>query len=703
VEEIVVTAQRRSQLLQDVPITITVITAESAANSNVTNIETLTSMVPGLDFSRSTGNGGIPFLRGVGSNVAVSGTESPVAIFVDDVYIGTPSANTFSFNNLASIEVMKGPQGTLFGRNATGGVIMVRTMRPTQEPELKARVGYGNYDTIEGSVFANVPISNTLSMNSAVQYKDQREGYGTNLTTGDDIHKDKDWEVRSRLLWDLTSDTSALLSADYSEVRGDAGLNTEVLPGTISVSAALGGATHGGRYNSFAGTPDKNASDRYGISLDFNHDYGWSNFRSISAFRRTDSKFSLDQDNSPPPLIDIPLVGGYTKNFSQELQVLSPPNEKFTWIVGAYYLRSHAYYALNLQGILPAERNTRSEQILNSYSSFAEGVYEFLPGAHLTVGARYTRDEYDLDTFTRIGEGAGEGGGTINPLSQFSKADTQSEPTYRAILDYRFSPDVMVYASYSRGFKSGNFNLSGPGLAPGAPPLEPEVLDAYEVGIKSELFDRRLRLNAAAYHYSYDNLQVSIVQAGVSLQTNAAAARVNGIDLDFSALPTERLTISGAFTFLDSEYTSFRNGPFFIPNPAVCTPEPMETGPRTGGNLQCEVDLTGYDTVQAPPFTGSIAATYTIPAEVGNFALTASLYHNSGFFWLPENRVEQPEYNLLNANITWRSPSDRHDVTVWASNLLDEYYYSFGTSNSTRDHGVGAMPRSYGIRFGYSF
>lgn len=699
VEDIVVTAQRRNERIQDVPIAITAVTAASAARQGISGTEGLGIAVPTLQFSRQTANGGAPFLRGVGSPSATAGQEAPVAVYVDDVYIGAPSATLFQFNNIESTEVLKGPQGTLFGRNATGGVVNVHTRKPSQEASLDATAGYGSYDTFYGSAYVNAPLTSTLAFNVAVAGKDQTDGYGRSVARGDDIYKSRNWGVRGQLGWDPDADTSILLTADYSWNKGDIGQNVVIAPGTI----ATGGGTFNGRYRSLSDPSDFALSKTWGVSGRLEHRFGDYTFRSMAAYRKSNLEFLLDADGSlpgRPALISSYVADAYVNTFSQEVQLLSPQADAFKWILGAFYYRSEAGYdpvitsgaAFATQG---GFSSTTSSQDLDSYAGFGEASYEFLPSTKLTAGLRYTSDHFNDNVVLSNGLSP------VLPPSPFQQRDSFSKLTYRAILDTKLTPDILLYASYSRGFKSGGYNLSTPTQMIGAATVpadvvKPEVLDSYEVGLKSDLFDRKVRFNIAGYHYDYSNLQIGRVSNGRVQTVNAAAARMNGIDIDYSFVPNRRINLGGGVSILDAKFKSFPNGPLYVPSPATCTPIPRTTGALTGGNTVCSVDLAGNRTTRAPKLTFTASATYTLPTDAGDFSVNGTLYHNSGFFWEPDNRLRQPRHDLVNGSISWISPDRKYEIKVYGKNLLDEYYYAYASESTTRDSWSPEMPRNFG-------
>lgn len=706
VEEIVVTAQRRNERLQDVPIAITAVTAAAAARQGITGTEGLGVAVPTLQFSRQTANGGAPFLRGVGSPSATAGQEAPVAVYIDDVYIGAPSATLFQFNNIESTEVLKGPQGTLFGRNATGGVVNVHTRKPSQEASLDATAGFGSYNTYYGSAYVNAPLTSDLAANFAIAGKDQTKGYGRSIARNDDIYKSKSWGARGQLGWDPDADTSVLLAADYFYSRGDIGQNVVLAPGTV----ATGGGTFVDRYSSLSDPADFGVTHSWGVSGKLEHSFGDYTFRSITAYRESDLEFLLDADGSlpgRPALISSHVFDAFVNSFSQEVQLLSPTAGNFRWILGAFYYNSFAGYApVTTSGAAFATQGfvtgVDSRQNLNSYSGFGEASWEFLPETKLTAGLRYTSDRYRMRARVFNGLSA------ALPPSPFEQRDNFDKLTYRAILDTKLARDVLLYASYSRGFKSGGYNLSTPTAVVGtttvpAEVVRPEVLDAYEIGLKSDLFDRKVRFNIALYHYDYSNLQIGRVTNGRVQTVNAAKARMNGIDIDYSFVPSARFNFGGGVSILDAKFTSFPNGPLYVPSPAICTPTPQVSGPLTGGNTVCSADLAGKRTTRAPTLTFTASATYTLPTTAGDFLLNGTLYHNSGFFWEPDNRLQQPRYDLVNASLGWIAPDKKYEVKLYGKNLLNQYYLAYASESTTRDSFSPEMPRNYGVELTVHF
>lgn len=692
-DEIVVTAQRRKENLQTVPIAIAAVNSKSLGSLGIGNTDSLQIAVPGLELNRTAFTGASPFLRGVGANTGNPGSEPPVAMYIDDVYLGSPQADVLQLANVEQVEVLKGPQGTLFGRNATGGLINVRTKRPSHDATGDARISYGRYDTIEGSVYLTGPISDTLAASITAFGSDQGDGYGRNVTRNEDIFKGWAWNVRGSVLWEPSESTTVLISADAGEHYD----RREFLPAAGTV--ASGGARNTGKFNTFAGDAVFSRFSSKGVSVRLEQELGFANFLSISSYRKYDLHGAFDVDLSAPPIINA-LVTANTKNLSQEFQLQSNKDGPIKWVFGLYYFRSKASFdpkVANGIGLGPLVSTSFSDaQTLNSYAGFGEVTYEFLPKTRLTVGGRYTTDRFQL----AAGPVTSASGAVV--ATPFGAKANFSEPTYRAILDHRLTSDVMAYVSYSRGFKSGGFNVSSPGTPSlatpnGDPPVRPEKIDAYEAGLKTQFLDDRVRFNIAAFKYKYQDLQVVNTSGNISIFVNAAAADIKGFDFDAVFTPNRRLTITLAGAVLDAKYSSFPGGPTFVPRPAVCTPAPASTGAPTGGFLRCDVDLAGKQLTRAPKFAGTIGINYVFPTEIGDFTLNGSLYHNSGFFWESDNRLRQDSYQLINGSISWRSRSERFELGVFGKNLTNKYYQAFGAENTSSYYIAPAMPRTFGI------
>ncbi len=675
-QQVVVTAQRRDESWQSVPISVSVISGNSALNSGISTSEELPLAVPGLQMDLD-GVGLSPFLRGVGSTFYSPGAESSVAIYVDGGYLPSEAA-LINLNNIDRVEVLKGPQGTLFGRNATGGVIQVVTKDPSIEPYADLSVGYGNYQTSVLNFYGTTGVAAGLATDLAVYADDNPTGWGHNLSNGEQDYTYKNIDVRNTWLWQPQAGTRIKLALDYEDTTNEAGLGFKPLPGTTT----LAGTTYPGFYNTNANLQDRTVMHQGGALLQVSQDLQFATFKSISTYRELRSNFLLDQDASPLPIVNIHIFDP-ENSLTQELQLISPEASKLQWIGGFFYYHDVAgLEPLDISGLAAAPFSQvamAARQHTASYAGYGQATFAVAPETHLTTGIRYTDDQRSIDGTT-----SAAGVGVLASDTQSAQFD---KVTWRLALDHQFTPDVLGYISDNRGFKSGTFNTS----AYTQPAVKPEVLDAYEVGLKSEYFDHRFRANLAGYYYQYSDLQVSELVAGSQIVLNAAKAEIYGLDADFTVLPIQNLTLKSSFALIHGRYTSFPNAPYF---PAVTA---ADCSPGVGAVGACTIDATGLETVHTPSFTMSLSADYVKPSQVGPFDIAADFYHSDGFFWDPADQIRQPTYSLYNASLGWMNPQERFGVRLWAKNLGGAHYYSYAIAQTLGEDFSPAPPRTFGV------
>ena len=342
-EELVVTAQKRAENLQDVPATVAAFTAERMEAQAITGSEEIQNLVPGLVITKSLSSG-ITYLRGVGQNTGALGVENSVATYVDGVYLVQPSAGLFSLSNIERVEVLKGPQGTLFGRNATGGVVHVITKDPVQERSVNFDIGYGNYDTISSHLYANTPITDTLAVNFAAFVENRNEGYVRNIFTGKDTYQEYNHGGQVKLRWQPSEATDVILNANYSYAKGYAGTTTTVAEG----SRAEDGSGYLGRYRVALPFDTPNETWQSLQSLKISHDLSWGRITNIAAWHQVGERMTFAQNGIPVRNVNI-RFNDTGETFTNEFQIQSLPGSDIQWIVGAFYMNDTATTRLTLR------------------------------------------------------------------------------------------------------------------------------------------------------------------------------------------------------------------------------------------------------------------------------------------------------------------------------------------------------------------
>jgi len=703
--EVVVTAQRRSENLQSVPIAIDVVTATEAIKVGVFDNMSLMTQVPGLQSSRQV-TGATLYLRGVGT-IAAPGVENGVATYVDDVYQNGFSGTILAFNNIDRVEVLKGPQGTLFGRNATGGVIHIVTKEPSQQSQLDMQVGYGNYQTWEANLYGTTGIGKNLAIDIAYHSREQNEGWGRDLTTGQEINLGKEYGVRSKLLWTPSDALSVELMVDHYWDNYDYGSNQTSVPGTLS--AGLG--TFAGDYNTQGDNPyspygpGRSGHDRHvdSESLTVGYDFGWATLKSITARRMVRDFTAYDQDGGPGHYNDARWPST-TEYYTQEFRLTSPTSSQFFhWVAGFFWLKMNDEIALQTSGgvtgaplfpVLPYPTYTGfGAAYTHSYSGFFDTTFSVTSKTNLTLGIRETADRIDFDSSTNFVPASGPPA-FVTTFPE-SNADA-TKPTYRAIIEQNFTPDVMGYFSFSHGYKSGGFSLFGPGTAP----TKPELVDAFALGMKTDWFDHRMRANAEAFYYDYTNQQVEVIESGAAMEINAASSHIYGLDLELDGKATDNLTLTANMAYLHGRYESFPSAPVYIQLPATCTPFPERLpGPLQPGNLQCPLDVTGKPTIRSPEFSGVVGFDWLMfKGDLGSVDWTGNYYYTTKFDWDPSGQFPEPAYGLIATSFTWSSPADKYQVQLWCTNCGNTYHDTFIAESGPEQQKAPEAPRSYGIR-----
>jgi iron complex outermembrane recepter protein len=730
-EEVVVTAQRREERLQDVPIAITALSGADLSKSGALRSNDLGQVVPSL-FIQKSGQAVTPFLRGVGNGSANPGNDPSVATYIDGVYQSAPNGLLFSFDNIERVEVLKGPQGTLFGRNATGGLINIVTRDPVPGLSGKVGGGYGSFNTVDGKFYLSGG-TETLAGSLSLLYVKQSDGWGRNIATPAEAGAQsvngvptevpppssseagtlEETGASAKIKFVPGDNTTIRLAGRYVYSNTDQGAYRRGIPGAVlSADGVMPYVFTAGFWDEASDMGYVARSRQWAVSADVDQNMGFATLKSITSYLDFRGNGVVASDSTPQiSQTTVPKSIFTTSTFTQELQLLSNPGP-VDWIVGLFYLDSTSNNEPTSfsRGALEPSFDLFGVQKSKSKAAFAQIGFDDIRDSKLTLGARYTKDDFSASEY-KIGTRTSTiptppavfQSGVIS--AQVPEQTTSSNAvTWRISQDHRFSPEVLAYISYSRGYKAGGFNVGGMCLTSPAPPgpcsriaspVDAEFLKDIEVGLKTDLFDQRLRLNFAAFHYDYSNIQVQVVTGSppVFTLTNAASARIYGAEIDGKAAIGNQLDMTFGLSVLNTKYQDFKNAPIFVSRTVA---------PYNSASVIAP-DLSGNELNRAPKFTANLGANYTLVSPIGTFVLSGNYYHSNGFYWEPSNRLKQQPYDILGAQIEFALPKTDTRFRVWGRNLSNEKYFTYVTTGTSGDQGSVAAPRTYGIAIEQSF
>ena len=696
---IVVTARRREESIQDVPLSITAISGEALAKSGTLEITELAQEVPNLtlEVSRGTNTTLTAFIRGVGQQDPVAGFEAGVGLYVDDIYLNRPQGAVLDIYDVERIEVLRGPQGTLYGRNTIGGAIKYVTAALPDETEIKVRGTYGSYNQADLIVTASTPVSDSLKVGVSGA-RLSRGGFGDNLVQEGVENYNKDvWGARGTIEFD-NGPLFIRLSGDYVKDNSDPRQGHRLLPGAFSGAPVLDDV-----YDTRAGLDVVDQEvEAYGGGLTIAYELNDTmTVKSITGYRKDHSTTPIDFDSLPQADLDVPAIYR-NKQFSQELQFLYE-GDRLSGVLGAYYLDANAFTAFDVAlfttGALPAvglpglNAQTLGDVDTKTWSIFGDFTYDLTDQFSLSLGGRYTWDKRT----SRILRTTFVGGYSdlfpptdavpIAVTSDFNGSATFKEFTPRASLSFKPNANHTFYATYSKGFKGGGFDprgqtsqapdLDGDGDIDYADQYEflsfaPETVDSYEIGWKASLLDDSLFISLAAFKGDYTDVQIpgsvgvdsngdGISDSFVGITSNAGDADVNGVEFEGRAVvgrnfagPGSRLTFNWALGVLDAKYNTF-------------------------------IDALGNDVADqrvfqnTPDVTVNTGFDLGIPVASGivDFLGSVSLRSDASQFELP-GPLDQDGYALVDASIVYTDDSDRWSIGIHGKNLFDQRYIVSG-------------------------
>ncbi len=674
IEDIVVTATRRAANLQDVPVAITALSASDLEASGIDTAFNLTMATPGLVFGRSTLSLQ-PTLRGVGTTSGGPGNESPIAVYIDGVYQPDLAGNQLDLLKVDRVEVLRGPQGTLFGRNATGGLINIITPDPTFDPQAELRLRYGRFNERSVRVYGSTGISDTAAIDFAGLYSAD-DGYVRNLLTGGMDGDRRSFAGRSKLLLKPSDTFELRLSVNAYDIRDD----------SLAVGQPLNGNTNTRASNPNILLPTKPnqtsvdfislaESEGYGANLELAFDLGGYRLETTSSFGRHKSLLIRDSDSSPAPLTTS--TGRQrTETATQEIRLLSNTGDTIEWIAGVYGFYSKGTYRPLQFGATSLDPTLHTKSI----AAFTDITWKVTSNFNLVGGARYTYEKRDFVQFVN--------GNQIFPKQK--KSFDNLSP--KILAQYFFSDDASVYASYSSAFKSGVFNSQA--TSPLA--VNPEINNAFEAGVKADPLPW-LRTNFAAFLYKYDDLQIGIRPPGNinTILMNAGKATMKGVEAEVTAIPVSGLQLRGAVSLLDAKYDE-------LPNIVVQVPTTVG-GVPVGGNSGLLFDASDTRMLRAPAYTISLGADYTHEFSAGAITFSANAYHSAKVRYTYDGRITQPAYWLVGGQISYELPSESVRFSIWGENLTNEHVLDTVSSTGQGDIVAYNRPRRFGVAVDFKF
>lgn len=703
---IVVTARRREETLVSVPIAVSAFSGEALERGGAIDITDLANMTPNttLEASRGTNSTLTAFIRGVGQQDPVSGFEQGVGIYLDDVYLNRPQGAILDIYDVERIEVLRGPQGTLYGRNTIGGAVKYVTKMLPQEFSLKLKGTYGSYDQADGIISVSAPLSDMIRVGGAFA-RLSRGGFGDNLTTGDENYNKDIWAGRATFeMGGYGQPVLMRITGDYTKDNSSARGGHRLIPGQLSGAPVVDDVfdTRGGL------TDPKQYVKSYGLSMNITAELSDAvTLRSISAWRKDDSASPIDFDALPAVDVDVPAFY-FNEQLSQEFQLLYDQGP-LHGMIGFYYLDAKADTAFDVRlftTVAGLTAYTQADVDTETYAVFGDFTFDITEQLSLSAGGRYTWDKRRADILRQNYLGGGSplfGGAGVAfgaPSTNFNGEREYKKFTPRVSISYKPTPDHNIYASFSQGFKGGGFDPRGVGT--NAPDLNgdgirqddeiasflsfaPEQVDSYEVGYKGNFLDGALYVAVAGFYADYKDVQIpgsvacTVSVGGVAtpsfcgVVSNAGKARFKGLEFESTArlgrdlmTPGDRLNLSTAVGYIDAEYREYITNIGGVPTDVAANREVQNT----------------------PKWTASGTMSYTTPIGAGSLYLASSVSWRSKTyqFEIPNPYIDQKGFALWDASIVYTAPDDRWTLGLHGKNLMDKEYktsgYTFVAANA---------------------
>lgn len=708
--DIVVTAEKRSTTVQKTPIAISAFNQDLLDQKGVQDVTALQLQVPSLKFTVPQGVVQIS-LRGAGNDSVTTGADNGVGFHYDSVYIGNPSGGLADIWDVERVEVLRGPQGTLYGRNTTGGAINIIPAKPTDRFETKGDITYGSHDFKRVRAALNVPLGDGAAARIAAT-RATRDGYLKNSNPagrdGDDLDL---WTARGILAVEPASNLKLSLMGTYAENDDN------------SVSPVRSGSRYpqGGPANLlttiYATVPPKSVDPRqtnknlneftrlrfYGAAGTIEWDFGPASLRSSTSYYRSERRSFSDWDDSPLDYIALD-TGDKGNQFTQELTLISNPGGSLDYIFGAYLYnfdndnrvivdigeidgsRPGPFFGTDLFLDVADTLNLRSRAV------YGQLTYHFNDSLRVTGGLRYTWDHKSSSTLIHPPV---VGAPPVVPAPNFRLAfdidRNWEEPTGKIAVDYELGRNNMVYATYSHGYKAGAINPQDPAT----PSTNKELVDSWEIGSKNYFFDRTLQFNVSAFHARYKDIQINVFPVTSAILVNVPGGRATGIEADFIVEPTDRFRVDGSFGYIDSSYKGFVTG-----NPAF----------PTGPNSLRQDQIGGNPLINTPKFSVALGAQYRLDTKAGAFTLRAdhSFRSRVNFDIFGNTDMQQKAYTKTDLRLIWKSSNQNLSAQFFVQNIEDSdvkvtMLRPGGILGADVPFASYAPPRTYGVTLGFDF